>query len=193
MSRLASVASGLVVALALGLSGAVPLSDEMEVPVDRQVPLLARVLSFDRSLAGSSPLVVAVVYQDQNRQSRQTYEAVLRAVASEGLTVQGRPVRVAAVPLTEVGTAAQGLRRARADVAYVAPLRGIDVAALARAASSGGVRTVTGVRRYVEDGVAVGIGLRDGRPEILLHRRAASAAGADFSARLLQLVTLVDA
>ncbi|WP_412063611.1 YfiR/HmsC family protein [Rubrivirga sp. IMCC45206] len=176
------------IAVALLLMAAGGHADDMEVPVGRQVPLLTRVLAFDRSMAGSRPLVVAIVYQERNRASRQAFEAA--AAAFSRATVQGRAVRVAGVPMTSLPRVSAALRSA--DVAYVAPLRGVDVAALVRASAAAGVLTVTGVRAYVQAGAAVGIGLRDGRPEILLHRRAARAAGADFSARLLQLATFVD-
>ena len=187
-----SGALGCMLAAAVALGGAVWTPDEMEVPIDRQIPLLTRVLAFDRSLAGSGPLTVAVVYQERSRSSRQTYEAVVGAVERGSPSVQGRQVRVVPVPLTTVRALPRALRRARADVAYIAPLRAVDVGALARAAAETRVVTATGVRSYVRAGAAVGIGLRDGRPEILLNRRASEAAGADFSARLLQLATLVD-
>lgn len=178
-------------ALAALCAAALP-ADEMDVPVSRQVPLLTRVLSFDRSLEGDAPLVVAVVHQPQHRPSLRAYQAFAEALRARRATVQGREVRLVAVEATSAGATAARLRRAGAEAAYVAPLRGLDVRALSREAGQAGVLTLTGVRGYVGDGVAVGVGLRDGRPEILLNRRAVSAAGADLSARLLQLATLVD-
>ena len=40
--------------------------------------------------------------------------------------------------------------------------------------------------RYVDDGLAVGIGLAQERPEILINRTAACAEGADFKAQFLK-------
>jgi hypothetical protein len=162
----------------------------MEVPVGRQVPLLMRVLAFDRSLAGSDPLVVAVVYQEGSRESRRAgddFEAALRARPAR---VHGRPVRAVPVALASAADLGRQLRRAGAEAAYLAPLRSVDVGAVARSAAGAGALTLTGVRDYVSDGVAVGVGLRGGRPEILLNPGA--APGADLSARLLQLATIVD-
>ncbi len=164
----------------------------MEVPVSRQVPLLTRVLAFDRSLEGSGPLTVALVYQERNRESRAARDAFIAALQAQPQTVHGRPIRVASVAVTSASGLAAQLRQASADAAYVAPLQGIDAGAVGRAASSARVLSITGVRDYVSAGVAIGVGLRGGRPEILLNRRAAEAAGADLSARLLQLATTVD-
>ncbi len=180
-------------ALAVLLLSAAPVDAvDMEVPVGRQVPLLTRVLAFDRSLEGSGPLVVALVYQERNRESRAARDAFEAALRGQALAVHGRPVRVAPVAVTSVSGLAGRLHQAGADAAYVAPLRGLDAGAVGRAASGAGVLSLTGVREYVSGGVAVGVGLRGGRPEILINRRAARAAGADLSARLLQLATTVD-
>lgn len=172
--------------------GAGPDGGDMEVPVSRQVPLLTRVLAFDRSLGGSGPLVVAVVFQEPNRASREARDAFVEALRAQPATAHGRPVRVAPVALGSASGLAGQLRRAGAEAAYIAPLQGVDAGALARAAAEAGALSLTGVREYVSAGVAVGVGLRGGRPEILLNRRAAAAAGADLSARLLQLATVVD-
>jgi hypothetical protein len=51
--------------------------------------------------------------------------------------------------------------------------------------------TLTGVAEYVRAGIAVGIGVRDDRPEILVNLAAARAAGADFSAQLLLLARVI--
>lgn len=183
-----------ILALLFGLLCApapAPAQDDMEVPVARQVSLLTRVLAFDRGLAGDGPLVIGVVYQERHRASRRTADEV-EAAFGTATTIHGRLVRVAFVPLSSPSRLGNALRAAGAEVAYLAPLRGADIGAVAVGAASAGAVTVTGVRRYVSEGVAVGIGLRDGRPEILLHRRAANTCGADFSARLLQIATLVE-
>ena len=44
---------------------------------------------------------------------------------------------------------------------------------------------------YVEEGIAVGIGLRNMRPLILINLEAARAEGAAFSSQLLSLARIV--
>ncbi len=187
MSSLATTALA-VLLLGAATVGAV----DMEVPVSRQVPLLTRVLAFDRSLEGTGSLTVAVVYQEQNRESRAARDAFVAALRGQATTVHGRPVRAVPVAVTSASRLADQLRQVGAKAAYVAPLRGLSAGAVGRAASDAGALSLTGMREYVSEGVAIGVGLRGGRPEILLNRRAAQAAGANLSARLLQLATTVD-
>lgn len=76
-------------------------------------------------------------------------------------------------------------------VVYVTPLRSVDVAEIARISRSRGLRTVTGVPEYVEEGIAVGIGERKARPLIIINLRGARAEGSDFSSQLLNLARIV--
>ena len=44
----------------------------------------------------------------------------------------------------------------------------------------------------MENGLAVGVGLRGKKPEILINLEAARAEGADFNAQLLRLARIVN-
>ena len=52
--------------------------------------------------------------------------------------------------------------------------------------------TLTGVPEYVNMGLAVGIDIRENRPQIVINMSAAKAEGADFSSQLLKLSKIVD-
>jgi hypothetical protein len=77
-------------------------------------------------------------------------------------------------------------------VLYVSPLRAVhleDVALVSRAAQ---ITTVTGVPRYVETGLAIGVDLKGERPQIVVNLAASRAEGADLTAHLLKLARVVD-
>lgn len=52
--------------------------------------------------------------------------------------------------------------------------------------------TFTGVPKYVEQGIAVGIGIQDRKPKIHINLSASKAEGAEFSSQLLKLAEIVD-
>ena len=52
-------------------------------------------------------------------------------------------------------------------------------------------RTITGVPEYVDQGLAVGIGIRRDRPLIIVNLEQARAEGAAFSSQLLALARIV--
>jgi hypothetical protein len=83
------------------------------------------------------------------------------------------------------------LVQSRARVLYVSPLRGIDISDIIRVSRETGVTTITGVPRYVDEGIAIGLDLKADRPEIVVNLEGARAEGADFTAQLLKLARVV--
>ena len=77
------------------------------------------------------------------------------------------------------------------DILYVAPLRAFDLEPIVRVSRDLKVTTLTGVSDYCEAGIAVGIGLKGERPEIIINLKGACAEGAGFSSRLLRLCKVV--
>ena len=53
------------------------------------------------------------------------------------------------------------------------------------------VITLTSVPDYVESGLAVGIGVKGGKPRIIINLPAAKAEGANFSSQLLRLAKVI--
>ena len=66
-----------------------------------------------------------------------------------------------------------------------------NVAEIATITRRRGIRSITGVPEYVEPGIAVGIGLRNNRPLIIINFLGAQAEGASFSSKLLSLARIV--
>jgi hypothetical protein len=73
----------------------------------------------------------------------------------------------------------------------VTPLRAADLRLLMAAARTSRITTVTGVPEYVETGLAIGIGVKGERPEIVINLTASRAEGADLDAQLLKLARIV--
>jgi len=183
-----------VPALLVALIAAMP-AQEMPVPTALQVPLLVKVLGFDRALASrlGAELRIVVAYQPGFRASREAMEEI-RALVEHGdaPSVGGKRVRWVFLPLDDDVPFGEELLRHGAAVAYLTPLRAVDIAELGGQAGAVGVLTTTGVPEYVGRGVAVGFGLRGGRARILISLRTARSAGADFGAQFLHVVDLVE-
>lgn len=175
------------------LAGGMATAEEMAVPVDTQVPLFLKILTFDRNLPSRAgdDVTIAIVYQRGFRDSLLVREAFVAAIASHPLTVGHLPVRCVDVDLDEAPDLAAALRRVSADVVYVAPLRAVPVASIAKATRALRILSITGVPDYVRGGLAVGIDQRRGRSRILVNREAERAEGVALSSQLLKLATLV--
>jgi hypothetical protein len=167
---------------------------EMPVPMDIQVPLLLKVLSADRALLERTggDLVIGVIYQANNRESSTTMGDFARlAPAVKAGPGSDMYFAVVPVPLEEVANLTDELTKRLISICYIAPLRSVDLESVVSAADSAHSLTCTGVPDYVQRGVAIGIGSKGDRPEILVNLEKAKAAGAVLSSQLLKLARIV--
>jgi hypothetical protein len=171
------------------------MAQGIATPVDVQIPLLLKILNFDRSLAveGQRDLVVGVLYQAGYRTSAQVAEQVRRILLDQPQQGVGAwTIHVVSIDLDKAADLDSALAQQHLMVLYVSPLRAASLRKISGATRARQVTTLTGVPNYVEDGLAIGIDLQDERPQIIMNLSASKAEGADFTSQLLQLVRLVD-
>jgi hypothetical protein len=169
-------------------------AQEVAVPVDVQVPLFVKILSFDRNLStrAHGEVVLGVLCQGKYRTSSAVASEVQReARRMAGATIGGLPVRVVVIDLDETPDLVATLHRLHVTVLYVSPLRAVDVRSVTKASRAAQITTLTGVPRYVETGLAIGIDMKGERPEIMVNLAASRAEGADLNAQLLKLARIV--
>jgi hypothetical protein len=194
----ARAVAGLIAGLLLGgvaaLAPRVLRAQEVAVPVAVQVPILVKILNFDRNLAerAGGRLVVGVLFQSRYRTSANVAKEVCRALQELPAGVIGAiELSCVAIDLDATSALDSALRLNRVQVLYVSPLRAVslgDVTAVSRAAR---ITTLTGVPRYVEIGLAIGLDMKGERPEIVINLAASRAEGADLTAHLLKLARVV--
>jgi hypothetical protein len=182
-------------AILLGLP-AVGHPADMPVPADTQVPLLLKILTYDRNLASKtgSDLVVGVVFDSGNRASAAAADKVGTALyAMKGRTVKGRPLKWFAVEYTGAADLEKVVRSKGIGVFYLTPgndANVVDIVALSRRL---GVTSMTGVPDYVRQGISIGVGYSQDRPQILINLSSARAERSDLDASLLRIATIVGA
>jgi len=168
----------------------------MDAPAEIQIPLLYKILTFDRKLgarAAGDEIVIAVVFQTGYRGSVAARDQVVDALKRMGdSTISGHPVHWVTVELNDVESLRLTLIRIRVDVIYVTPLRGIELDPIKVAARAAGITTFTGVPGYVERGLALGVGIARERPQIIVNLGAARAEGSDFTSQLLRVSRVIE-
>jgi hypothetical protein len=170
-------------ALCLGLCchGAALAAD---VPVGVQLPLFANIWKMDRSFKPSTPIVLAVLYQQNNVRSATALAEVAKWAQKNSA------IQVVSVTMEDPNWAAL-LQAVEADVFYVTAMRGVDIAKIAEIARARRIRTMADVPEYVKQGLSVAIGVRNDRPLIIINLEAARAEGAAYQAQLLKLAEIV--
>lgn len=184
------------VALVLFLLLPVPArAQTLPVPVETQLPLFLKVLTFDRNLQQSAgdELVIAILFQPRFRGSLLVKEGLERAaVASEITTVGGVPFRLVAVDLDGEEELRSRIVQSEADVLYIAPLRAVQIETITGISRDLRLVTLSGAPEYINGGVAVSIEVVRSSPRLVINLEAAEQQGADFSSRLLNLARVVN-
>lgn len=182
------------VALVLLFVTALAGAEDLDVPMETQVPILLKVLGFDRKVTDrpGEPLRIGVLYQPRVRSSRAVADAFRDAASRSGIrAVADRALQFVAIEFEGEGDLARTLGSAQVDAVYVAPLRAVRIAAVTDITRRRHITTLTGVPGYVVDGLAVGLGVRGQKPEILVNLASHKAEGAQFSAQLLKMARIV--
>src|SRR6185436_16807381 len=181
----------LIGVLTLLLAGGSAQAQKMAAPAEVQVPLLFKILTFDRRLETRPPgnvIVIAVVFQTGYRASLVARNQVLDALKTMvNSTISGHPVHWVAVELKDVDQLRLALIHERTDIVYVTPLRGVDLDTIMTTARTASMTTFTGVPLCVEQGLALGVGIVRERPQIIVNLPATRAEGSDFNSQLLRV------
>jgi hypothetical protein len=168
-------------------------AQEMAVPVKLHLALLLKVLSYDRNLKqrAGDQLIIAVCYQKKYERSVKVKEELLGVIESSSVDRIGDiPLRFGSIDIGEEDLA-KAISRDSVDVLYIAPLRDVAIQTITAVSRARKATTLTGVPDYVESGLAVSIGIKGEKPQIIINLPAAEAEGADFSSQLLKLAKVI--
>ena len=167
---------------------------DIAVPVELQLPLFRKVLTFDRNLdkRPDGELVVCVLYQSRFRRSLAVKNDFFDCLGKHPYETLGRfTLRYEAVDMSETPDWIAEAADRHASILYIAPLRAVDVRTIFQKSQSHRWVTWTGVSAYVDAGCAIGIVLKGERPSIRVNLPASKSEGMDFSSQLLNLVQVV--
>ncbi len=166
------------IALALALVLVAPRvsrADEMPVPTSLQVALLKKIFEYDRTLPTQRSVRVAVVHEGTEGASTRE---IVKEFRDGGVEATALPVGALEASLGSI------------DVLYLAP--GVDPGLVQGWCARERVLSVSGLPELATTGkVSVGIGLKDQKPEILVHIRRVKAEGHELSSGLLSLATVI--
>lgn len=169
--------------------GVVQTGQEMPVPVNLQVTLLLKVLTYDRNLSRVGDiLTIGVLVDPDDPVSVAVAEQVIAILAAaSGKRVKSLSIRVVRIELRANAPVDESIAESGANVLYLTPGLQTRLEAVVQISQAQGLVSLTGVPDFVSQGVAVGIGARQDKPEILINLASARLEGSRFDASLLRL------
>ena len=176
------------------LYGVVASAQEMPVPIKIQYELFLKILTYDRSFKKrvGDEIVIGIVYQRRFRISLNVKNELVEVIEkSSTKKLEEIPIRYVPIDLDDEPALTDAISRNSIDILYVAPLRALELKTITELSRQKQVMTLTGVPDYVKSGLAVGIGLKGKRPQIIINLPAAKAEGVDFRAQLLKVAKII--
>lgn len=162
------------------------------VPFEVQVPLLLKALTYDRSLKGRVGEQVRIAVALPPKGGRDAAEGLKSAL--DGLpdrTLNGLPVSFKEVPGDE-GALTEALRAGRWAAVYVMPgFSGAELEGVKRACAARQVLAAAAHVDDVERGIAFGVGVQGGKPQLVVNLGGMKAFGSQFDLALLQLARVI--
>ena len=166
----------------------------MPIPVNLQIPLILKILTYDRELLqkSKSELTIGILYSAADPSSVQAKDDVSRILQQlADKTVRQLAIRTVVIEYKGAGDLQATVSASRIGVLYVTPGSAGQLDQILRVSRSQRITTATGVPDFVQSGVAVGIGVRQEKPQILINLASAKSEGSEFDASLLRIATVV--
>jgi hypothetical protein len=176
-----------LLAAAVAVSAGVLRAAEYEVPPQLQISILLKVLVYDRTLAARSRdgLNLGVVFDPKNEASRSCKDVFIRTFGESPRQLGGVTIGIVETPQENLATEAdKGL-----DIVYVCG--GTKSAAIIETAHKKGLISFAPDESAVQQGVAIGLVPRDGKPKLLINVGCSIASGMQLDPQILRLAELV--
>jgi hypothetical protein len=177
----------------LGIAG-VCAAQDVALPVNVHLPILLKILTFDRHLPAKleGEFVLGVVYQDRFRSSADAADGAMATLAHlPDAFLDGFPIRTVPIDLDNQPDLATVVAQNHLTALYVAPLRTARLDDIIHVSETAAISTLTGVPQYVEEGLAIGIDNVGNHPSIVVNVAEARREGADLSAQVLKLARVL--
>ena len=169
-------------------------AQEMPLPVETQLNVLLKTLTFDRNLKErrGERLTIGIVYHGLFNKSLQAKDELIEAFKTVRIEeIFEHTLHIVTVDLHLIGLE-EAVTSQDVDILYITPLDSSEILKISKLSRSMGVITLSGVPQYSEQGIAVTVGKKGDAAQIIINLDAARAAGANFSSQLLKMAKIVD-
>ncbi len=189
--RLAGLFAGIFFIITAAGLGA-PSAAMPEVPIKIQIPILLKILSYDRNIKrhGSADLNIAVVFNADSKDSLKVKDE-LKSTIDPTKKLRGLGLAVEYIPFESVEKFTQIVETRNLAVVFLAPDLDGELDKILGVAKWKKVSTLSMLPKYVESGAVAGIELAGKHPRIVINLNSAKEQGCDFPAQLLKVARVI--
>jgi hypothetical protein len=180
--------------VAVVLQATPALAADERLPAKMRVAILLKALTYDHNLKTrcAGGLRIGVVSLSGNETSASVATETLSEIrANAGKKVKGLGISVVSIGIASIDQLKNSVSSNNVNTLYLSPGLGGLLGPILDFAREKKILVLTGEAPHVKSGAAIGAVLRDQKPKILVHLKAADRQGAKLDARLLRLVEVV--
>jgi len=169
-------------------------SQELSVPVNIQMPIIFKILTYTRSskLSAANPIRIAIFYQKSNRYSLETKNYISEMIEQpEYQKLDSRKIIYSFFSVRDEIEIQNMVNNHKIDIAYILPLKSINLDELVEIFKKEKILCISSVAEYVMDGLPIGIGTKGDKPLIMINLSYATETGIEFNSQLLKIAKVI--
>lgn len=180
--------------LALLLMAGVSFGAESPVPIDRQVVVLLKALSYDRNLEKRSGerVNIAVLYKDGEGAEAEAHELAEAFDKAGKDGIKGLPVTTQVVAFKSVEELLKQIETHGFNTLYIHPSLTFALSSVQQVTRSRKILSLSGTRKLVEQGLALGVYLDRGVPRLVMNARAGLVEGLVLDPAIILVATVIE-
>ncbi len=171
-------------------------SQEIAVPIVNQIPIMYKILSYDRSFTKNirGNLKFTIFYQKSYRYSLVISKEILSTIQGNETfqRFSGYNVQIEAVSIQDENDIDRYLNKNITDCAIIAPLRSVDISNISEILIQHKMMSFSVLPEYVDFGVAFGLGIKGEKPLIIINLITAKEIHAEFSSQILKFSKVIE-
>ena len=165
------------------------------VPEEIQVPLFLKILTYDRSLEAKvkDTIRIGILYFPKDARSEKNKGAIIENLRlNKDKTINGIPFNFMEIEFSDEKKLDEVIKKRRINVLYVSSDGSAMIKKISLITQAEKILTITGRVDYVNQGISVGLAVKEEKPQIVINLSSAKAEGSDFSANLLKVCKVIN-
>jgi len=168
----------------------------ISVPVDIQMSLFGKILTFDKSLdskiQNNKTINICILYQSKNRNSLNLRNEVLENISDKQLDkVIGGKTNILSFDIEDYDSFEKYFKNKSIDIVIITSLKAVKIESIATFCQINKIMSFSLIPEYIDNGISVAIDIKGEKPQIVINLNSAQKEGVNFSSQLLKLSKIV--
>ncbi len=168
----------------------------ISVPVNIQMSLFGKILTFDKSLdskiQNNKIINICILYQSKNRNSLNLRNEVLENISDKQIDkVIGGKTNIQSFDIEDTESFEKYIKNKSIDIVIITSLKAVKIESIATLCQLNKIMSFSLVPEYIDEGISVAIDIKGEKPQIVINLYSSQKEGVNFSSQLLKLSKIV--